>query len=92
MSEMIAERDGMSERVLALDRLCDRMAWLDEAITDAMLTGVLTVRDMDNIKRMRDALDGARAYCKEAVCAVVSDAKREAHGKEDIEENKEEIE
>lgn len=89
---MVVGKDGMSERVLALDRLGDRMAWLDEAIADAMLTGVLTVRDMDNIKRMRDALDCARAYCKEAVCAVVSDARREAYGKEEIEENKEEIE
>ena len=81
----------MPERVLALDRLCDRMAWLDEAIADAMQTGVLTVRDMDNIKRMRDALDGARAYCKEAVCAAVADARREEYGKEEI-ENKEERE
>ena len=86
----------MPERVLALDRLCDRMAWLDEAIADAILTGVLTVRDMDNIKGMRDALDRARDYCREAVCRGVLDASREAYENgmtmKELKENKEEKE
>lgn len=86
----------MPERVLALDRLCDRMDWLDEAIADAIQTGVLTVRDIDSIKGMRDALACARAYCKEAICKGVLDTTREAYEKgmttKELKEMKEEKE
>lgn len=59
----MAEGNRMT-KAQALDIILCRIAWLEMGVEDAVLSGTMTLRDMENLNRLRTALSDARAAMK----------------------------